>query len=66
MADQFHDGRKIRVLTLLDQHTRDAMATEVRGSFHFSNVIEALNRLSMSQRNPSVIQVNNSLEFITT
>ena len=55
MADQLHDGRRIRVLTIVDQHTREAMATEVRGSFHSSNVIEVLNRLSRSHRKPSVI-----------
>ena len=48
MADQLQDGRRIRVLTIVDQHTREAMATEVRGSFHSSNVIEVLNRLSMT------------------
>jgi putative transposase len=46
LADQLHDGRKIRVLTIVDQHNLEAMATEVRGSFHTSNVIEVLNRLS--------------------
>jgi len=46
MADQLHDGRKIRVLTIVDQHTREAMATEVSGTFHTSNVIEVHNRLS--------------------
>ena len=39
MADQLHDGRRIRVLTILDQHSLEAMATDVRGSFHFSNMI---------------------------
>jgi transposase InsO family protein len=53
------------VLTIVDQHTREAMATEVRGSFHSSNVIEVLNRLSRSHRKPSVIQVENGSEFIS-
>ena len=65
MADQLHDGRRIRVLTIVDQHTREAMATEVRGSFHSNNVIEVLNRLSRSHRKPSVIQVDNGPEFIS-
>ena len=64
-ADLLHDGRSIRVLTIVDQHTREAMATEVRGSFHSSNVIEVLNRLSRSHRKPSVIQVDNGPEFIS-
>ena len=65
MADQLHDGRRIRVLTIVDQHTREAMATEVRGSFHSNNVIEVPNRLSRSHRKPSVIQVDNGPEFIS-
>jgi putative transposase len=63
--DQLHDGRRIRVLTIVDQHTREAMATEVRGSFHSSNVIEVFNRLSRSHRKPSVIQVDNDPEFVS-
>ncbi len=55
MADQLHDGRKIRVLTIVDQHTREAMATEAHGSFSSGNVVEVLNRLSRSHRKPSVI-----------
>ena len=53
------------MLTIVDQHAREAMATEVRGSFHSSNVIEVLNRLSRSHRKPSVIQVENRSEFIS-
>ena len=53
------------MLTIVDQHTREAMATEVRGSFHSSNVIEVLNRLSRSHRKSSVIQVDNGPEFIS-
>ena len=29
--DQLHDGRRIRVLTIVDQHTRKAMAPELHG-----------------------------------
>lgn len=64
VAEQLHDGRKISVLTIVDEHTIEAMATEVRGSLHSSNVIEVLNRLSGSHRKPSVIQVDNAPGFI--
>ena len=53
------------MLTIVDQHTREAMATEVRGSFHSSNVIEVPNRLARSHRKPSVIQVDNGPKFIS-
>ena len=66
MADQLHDGRRIRVRTIVDQHTREAIATEVRGSFHSNNVIEVLNRLSRSRRKPSVIQLVGQESRLTT
>jgi len=55
MSDQLQDGRRIRVLTVVDQYTREAVAMEVRGSFKSIDVIKVLNRLSRSHRKPSVI-----------
>lgn len=52
------------MLTIFDEHTVEAMATEVRGSFQSSKVMEVLNRLSRSHRKPSVIQVDSGPEFI--
>ena len=57
MHDQLQDGRRIRVLTVVDQYTREALATEARGSFSAHDVIDVLNRLSGSHRKPAVIQV---------
>ncbi len=56
MHDQLQDGRRIRVLTVVDQYTREALATEARGSFSAHDVIDVLNRLSRSHRKPAVIQ----------
>ena len=63
MHDQLHDGRRLRVLTVVDQFTREALATEARGSFSAHDVIDVLNRLSRSHRKPAVIQVDNGTEF---
>jgi putative transposase len=63
MHDQLQDGRRIRVLTVVDRYTREALATEARGSFSAHNVIDVLNRLSRSHRKPAVIQVDNGTEF---
>jgi putative transposase len=46
MHDQLQDGRRLRVLTVADQYTREALATEARGSFSAHDVIHVLNRLS--------------------
>jgi transposase InsO family protein len=48
---------------VVDQYTREALVTEARGSFSAHDVIDALNRLSRSHRNPAVIQVDNDTEF---
>ena len=63
MHDQLQDGRRLRVLTVVDQYTREALATEARGSFSAHDVIDVLNRLSRSHRKPAVIQVDNGTEF---
>ena len=63
MHDQLHDGRRLRVLTVVDQYMREALATEARGSFSANDVIDVLNRLSRSHREPAVIQVDNGTEF---
>jgi putative transposase len=61
--DQLQDGRRLRVLTVVDQYTREALATEARGSFSAHDVIDVLNRLSRSHRKPAVIQADNGTEF---
>jgi putative transposase len=63
MHDQLQDGRRFRVLTVVDQYTCEALATEARGSFSAHDVIDVLNRLSRSHRNPAVIRVHNGTEF---
>jgi len=61
--DQLHDGRRLRVLTVVDQYTREALATEARRSFSAHDVIGVLNRLSRSHGKPAMIQVDNGSEF---
>ncbi len=63
MHDQLRDGRRLCVLTVVDQYTREALATEARGSFSAHDVVDVRNRLSRSHRKPAVIQVDNGTEF---
>ena len=60
MYDQSRDSRRRRVLTVIDQYTREALATEAQGSFSAQEVI---NRLSRSHREPTVIPVDIETEF---
>ena len=48
--DQLFDGRRIRVLTIIDTFTRLSPAIEVRQSFRGSDVVETLERASQSRR----------------
>jgi putative transposase len=63
MHDPLQDGRRLRVLTVVDQYTPEALATEARGSFSAHEVIDVLNRLSRSLRKPAVIRVDNGTEL---
>jgi putative transposase len=60
MHDPLQDERRHRVLTVVDQYMREALATAARGSFSAHDVIEVLNRLSRCHRKPAVIQVANA------
>jgi putative transposase len=62
MHDQLHDGRRLRVLTVVDQYTREALATEARGSFSAHDVIDVHNGLSRPHRKPTVLRVDNGTE----
>jgi putative transposase len=63
MYNQRQGGRRLRVLTVVDQDTRETLAIEARGSFSAHDVIDALNRLSRSHREPAVIQVDSGTAF---
>jgi putative transposase len=63
MADQLGDGRRIRVLTIVDHYTRECLAMEIGQSMGSSEVIAALERLSRLRRRPQTISVDNGPEF---
>jgi putative transposase len=63
MRDQLHDGPRLRVLAVVDQYKREALATEAPRSLSAHDVIDVLNRLSRSHRKPAVIQVEDRSEF---
>lgn len=63
MADQLGDGRRIRVLTIVDHHTRESLAMEVGQSIGSGGVIAVLERLARVRRRPRTISVDNGPEF---
>jgi putative transposase len=65
MSDQLFDGRRIRVLTLVDNHTRESLAIHVAQRIRGMEVVEVLERVSKEHGKPRTIRVDNGPEFIS-
>ena len=65
MSDELFDGRRIRLLTLVDHFTRESPAIEVDGSLGGYRVVGVLARLALQGRIPKTIAVDNGPEFIS-
>lgn len=63
MSDALFDGRAFRILTIVDCHTRDALAIVPRASFRALHVVEVLARLVRERGQPKTIRVDNGPEF---
>lgn len=63
MLDQLADGRRFRVLTLVDDFTRECLALEADTSIGGKRVARVLDRLAFLRRLPQVITVDNGPEF---
>lgn len=63
VSDRLFDGRPFRILTIVDCHTREALATCARTNFRAYQVIEELGRLARERGKPVSIRVDNGPEF---
>jgi len=63
MADRLFDGRKFRVLTLIDTFTRECLALKVGQSLKGADVVNALDDLLITRTPPRMISVDNGTEF---
>jgi putative transposase len=63
MSDQLSDGRWIRVLTIMDNFTRESLATEVESKFTGHAVISILAKIARERGCPKSIRVDNGPEF---
>ena len=63
MSDGLADGRKIRILTVLDAFTRECLALKVGQSLPAQAVTDVLERVIAERGKPRVIQVDNGTEF---
>ncbi len=65
MSDQLFDGRRIRLLTIVDNHTRESLAIHVSQRIRGCEVVEVLERAVKEHGKPQTIQVDNGPEFIS-
>jgi putative transposase len=65
MSDALFNGRTIRLLTLIDECSRESLAIEVDTSINGVRVTNVLNRVAMLRGLPDMIKVDNGPEFIS-
>ena len=58
-----HDGRAYRLLTLIDEHTHESLAIEVKRKLNSTDVLDCLGRLFVSRAVPEYIRSDNGPEF---
>ena len=63
--DQLYDGRKLRILTVIDAFTRYVPAIEVRERFTGADVVAALERVCAEVGYPKSIRVDQGPEFVS-
>ena len=66
MHDRLADGRKVRVLTIVDIFSRECVALEVAFSFRSQDVVRVLQRVCRERSFPKVIRCDNGTEFVAT
>ena len=65
MADNLADGRKIRLLTIVDNFSRECLALDVATGFRGSDVAQALTRIVAERGKPREIRCDNGPEFVS-
>ena len=65
MCDSLVDGRRFRLLNIIDDYNRESLAIEIDTSLPALRVIRALNQLIQTRSKPKSIRVDNGPEFIS-
>jgi putative transposase len=63
VADRLEGGRAFRVLTVIDQFTRECLKLEAAAHMSGSRVVECLERVAELRGYPQSITVDNGTEF---
>jgi len=64
VQERTHDGRVFRILNVIDEHTRECLAVQVRRQLDHEDVQECLTELFCSHGVPVHIRSDNGPEFI--
>jgi putative transposase len=65
MSDALYDGRRVKILNIIDDHNRQALAMEVDTSIPSIKVIDKLSQLIELHGKPQKIRTDNGPEFIS-
>ena len=63
VATRTHEGRPLRLLTIVDEYTRDCLASEVAQSLRADDVLHRLAELFLQHGRPEYILSDNGPEF---
>jgi putative transposase len=63
VADRTHDGRPIKMLTIIDEYTRECLAIDVSRRLRSQDVVERLGELFLYRGLPEYIRSDNGSEF---
>lgn len=64
VMDSTEDGRRLKMMPIVDEHTRECLALEVERSITAEGVVAALARLFHRRGEPAFIRSDNGPEFI--
>jgi putative transposase len=65
VADQLADGRRFRLLTVVDLFTRECLDIELGQSLRAEHVVQVLNKLKFERGVPQRIYCDNGSEFVS-
>ncbi len=63
MFDKTHGGRKLKILTVMDEYTRECLEIRVEGRLRSRDVIETLDELMSERGAPRYTRSDNGPEF---
>jgi len=65
VIDQTEDGRRLRLLPIIDEYSRECLTIEVERSLKVVDLIKALTRLFKERGAPQYIRSDNGPEFVS-